>query len=111
MAGEREPDSARAAKKPQSHCIIRSKINGFNHNHFFLDNRTIVLYMGTMKYFKKQGKQMILEAANSQYLIIRPEAEFKSRMRCNSGDPEGPSGTIFKIFRHFADKNFKGVKK
>jgi SOS regulatory protein LexA len=31
----------------------------------------------TMKYFKKQGKQVILEAANPKYPIIRPKTELK----------------------------------
>jgi repressor LexA len=31
----------------------------------------------TMKYFRKQGKQIILEAANPKYPIIRPKQELK----------------------------------
>jgi SOS regulatory protein LexA len=31
----------------------------------------------TMKYFKKRGKQVILEAANPKYPIIRPRTELK----------------------------------
>jgi repressor LexA len=31
----------------------------------------------TMKYFKKQGKQVFLEAANPKYPIIRPKTELK----------------------------------
>jgi SOS regulatory protein LexA len=31
----------------------------------------------TMKYFKKQGKQVILEAANPKYPIIRPKTELR----------------------------------
>jgi SOS-response transcriptional repressor LexA len=30
-----------------------------------------------MKYFKKQGKQVILEAANPKYPIIRAKTELK----------------------------------
>ena len=29
----------------------------------------------TMKYFKREGKQVVLEAANPQYPIIRPKTE------------------------------------
>ncbi len=31
----------------------------------------------TMKYFRKQGKQVVLEAANPKYPIIKPKAELK----------------------------------
>jgi SOS regulatory protein LexA len=31
----------------------------------------------TMKYFKKQGKQIVLEAANSKYPIIKPKTELR----------------------------------
>lgn len=31
----------------------------------------------TMKYFRKQGKQIILEAANPKYPVIRPKQELK----------------------------------
>ena len=31
----------------------------------------------TMKYFKKQGKQVILEAANPKYPVIRPRTELR----------------------------------
>ncbi|MFH1076251.1 MAG: transcriptional repressor LexA [Pseudomonadota bacterium] len=31
----------------------------------------------TMKYFRKQGKQIILEAANPKYPVIRPQQELK----------------------------------
>jgi SOS regulatory protein LexA len=32
---------------------------------------------GTMKYFKKQGKQIVLEAANPKYPIIKPKTELR----------------------------------
>ena len=31
----------------------------------------------TMKYFRKQGKQIVLEAANSKYPIIKPKTELR----------------------------------
>ena len=31
----------------------------------------------TMKYFRKQGKQVVLEAANPKYPLIKPKAELK----------------------------------
>jgi SOS-response transcriptional repressor LexA len=31
----------------------------------------------TMKYFRKQGRQVILEAANPKYPIIRPKSELR----------------------------------
>jgi repressor LexA len=31
----------------------------------------------TIKYFRKQGKQVVLEAANPQYPLIRPQQELK----------------------------------
>jgi SOS-response transcriptional repressor LexA len=31
----------------------------------------------TMKYFRKKGKEVVLEAANPRYPLIRPRAELK----------------------------------
>lgn len=31
----------------------------------------------TMKYFKKRGKQIVLEAANPKYSIIKPRTELR----------------------------------
>jgi hypothetical protein len=53
-----------------------------------------------------------------EYLVIKPDSSFLLKLRGDSmigegimvGDPEVPSVIIFKIFRHFADRIFKGVK-
>jgi repressor LexA len=31
----------------------------------------------TMKYFRREGKQVVLEAANPRYPVIRPKAELR----------------------------------
>ncbi|MEI8173440.1 MAG: S24 family peptidase [Deltaproteobacteria bacterium] len=65
-------------------------------DHFFLDNRTIVLYVEkgrepkngdiviaevddewTLKYFKRNEKAVVLEAANPRYPVIRAKSELR----------------------------------
>ena len=61
----------------------------------------------TMKYFKKQGKQVYLEAANPKYPIIKPKTELTAWGRCYSGDPEVPPVKFTGILltpRHKKDK-------